>query len=116
LFHALAAWLAELLPVALWYFFDEADLARCPRHQRAGPLFQTYCEACERAALAGPREPDRESRRLLREGRRYVERELRAIARSRRLGRAEGTRFATIDLAEDALQYAAAHGARLRAP
>ncbi len=116
LFHVLAAWLAELLPVALWYFFDEADLARCARHRGAGPLFQTYCEACERAALAGPRAPDREYQRRLREGRRYVERELAAIARSRRLGRAEGTRFATIDLAEDALQYAAAHGARLRAP
>jgi hypothetical protein len=115
LFHVLAAWLAELLPVALWYFFDEADLARCPRHHHAGPLFQTYCEACERAALAGPREPDRETARLLREGRRYVERELAAIARSRRLGRAEGTRFATIDLAEDAIQYAAAHAPRLRA-
>jgi hypothetical protein len=116
LFHALAAWLAELLPVALWYFFDEADLTRCPRHHHEGPLFQTYCEACERAALLGPRPPDRETARKLREGRRYVQRELAAIARSRRLGRVEGTRFATIDLAEDALQYASAHRARLRAP
>lgn len=116
LFHTIAAWLAELLPVALWYFFDEADLARCPRHHRAGPLFQTYCEACEKAALAGPRPADRDTARLRREGRQYVRRELAAVARSRRLGRAEGTRFATIDLAEDALQYAASHAARLRAP
>jgi hypothetical protein len=116
LFHALAAWLAELLPVALWYFLDEADLTRCPRHHHEGPLFQTYCEACERTALIGPRAPDRETARKLRDGRRYVKRELAAIARSRRLGRVEGTRFATIDLAEDALQYASAHGARLRAP
>ena len=33
LFHATAARLAELLPVALWYFFDEALLTRCPDHQ-----------------------------------------------------------------------------------
>lgn len=116
LFHVLAAWLAELLPVTLWYFFDEADLTRCPRHHHAGPLFQTYCESCERAALAGPREPDRETASKMRDGRRYLKRELAAIARSRRLGRVEGTRFATIDLAEDALQYAHAHGPRLRAP
>ena len=30
LFHALAARMAEVLPVALWYFFDEAHLKRCP--------------------------------------------------------------------------------------
>jgi hypothetical protein len=115
-FHVLSAWLAELMPVALWYFFDEAGLRRCARHRGAGPLFQTHCEACEQQALLGPRPADRETTRRLRDGRRYVDRELAAIARSRRLGRAQGTRFATIDLAEDAIQYAAAHAARLRAP
>ena len=116
LFHVLAAWLAELVPVALWYFFDEADLRRCDRHQGGGPLFQTYCAACEREAARGPRRADRESARLGREGRRFVERELAAIRRSRQLGRPLGTRFATIDLAEDAVSYVAGHGPRLRAP
>src|SRR5690349_7338010 len=37
LFHALGAWLAELLPVALWYFFDEAGLRKCERHEGQGP-------------------------------------------------------------------------------
>jgi hypothetical protein len=114
LFHVLAAWLAELIPVALWYFFDEADLRRCPRHQGGGPLFQTYCAACEREAERGPRAEDRDTLRLRREGRRFVERELAAVQRSRRLGRPLGTRFATIDLAEDAVSYVAAHGPRLR--
>jgi hypothetical protein len=115
LFHVLAAWLAELIPVALWYFFDEADLRRCPRHQGGGPLFQTYCAGCEREAERGPRAEDRDTLRMRREGRRFIERELAAVRRSRRLGRPQGTRFATIDLAEDAVSYVAAHGPRLRA-
>jgi hypothetical protein len=116
LFHALAAWLAELLPVSLWYFFDEAELRRCPRHRAGGPLFRDYCDACEEQALLGPRPPDRERARRLKEGERYLLRELAAIARSRRTGQPRGTRFATIDLAQDALRYTAAHGRRLRSP
>lgn len=116
LFHVLAAWLAELVPVALWYFFDEADLRRCPRHQGGGPLFQSYCADCEREAERGPRPEDRQSAKTRREGRRFVERQLAAVLRSRRLGRPLGTRFATIDLAEDAVSYVAGHGHRLRAP
>jgi len=116
LFHALAAWLAELLPVTLWYFLDEADVRKCARHAGSGPLFQTYCEACEQAALTGPRAPDRRSGQCIKEGRAYLQRELLAIARSRKQGVPQGTRFATIDLAQDALSYAAGHAARLRAP
>jgi hypothetical protein len=116
LFHALAAWLAELLPVSLWYFFDEAHLRRCPRHAGQGPLFQAHCDDCEAEALAGPRSDDAESRRRIREGRAFMDRELRALARSKRLGRCEGSRYATIDLASDALAYARAHGPRLGAP
>ena len=57
LFHALAARLAEVLPVALWYFFDEIDLLRCPRHVGSGALFDLLCPACE--ALAGTAHPRR---------------------------------------------------------
>jgi ribosomal protein L44E len=116
LFHALAAWLAELLPVSLWYFFDEAELRRCGRHRGGGPLFRDYCEDCEEHALKGPRRADAERERQLTQGKRYLQRELAAIARSRRSGRPQGTRFATIDLAEDALRYTAAHARRLKAP
>lgn len=116
LFNTMAAWLAELLPVTLWYFFDEADAQKCPAHAGSGPLFQTHCEACEQAALAGPRAWDRAADRKMREGRDYLKRELLAIKRSRKRGRPEGTRYATIDLAQDSLRYAASHGARLAAP
>ncbi len=115
LFHALGAWLAELMPVALWYFFDEAGLTRCEKHTGQGALFQTHCDECEDAALRGPREFDRVDARFMREGRAFVERELRAIRRSKRIGLPQGTRYGTVDLASDGLTYAHAHGARLRA-
>jgi hypothetical protein len=116
LFHALAAWLAELLPVALWYFFDEAGVRRCTHHQYGGPIFQSSCERCDAAAARGARELEPDDRRHVADGLRFVERELTAVMRSRRLGRPRGTLHATIDLASDGLAYAAAHGPRLRAP
>lgn len=115
-FHALAAWLAELLPVALWYFFDEAGVKRCTHHQYGGPIFQAHCEACDTAALTGARRLGPRDREHLVEGRKFVDRELAAVARSRRLGRPQGTVYATIDLASDGVAYAGAHAARLRAP
>jgi hypothetical protein len=114
-FHALAAWLAELLPVALWYFFDEAGVRRCADHQYGGPVFQRHCEACEAAAARGARRLDADDEKRIAEGRAFVDRELAAIARSRRLGRPVGTLYASIDLASDGLAYAQAHGPRLRA-
>jgi hypothetical protein len=116
LFHTLGAWLAELLPVTVWYFFDEAGLRRCERHSGQGSLFQEHCEACERAALEGPRPRNRADTAFMREGQAFLRRELQAIGRSKRQGLPHGTRFATVDLASDALAYARAHGARLRAP
>lgn len=116
LFHALGAWLAELLPVALWYFFDEAGLRKCRRHQGQGPLFQEHCGACELAALQGRDDTAREAAKFTREGKAFVKRELAAVRRSQREGIPYGTRYATIDLASDGLAYAHAHGPRLRAP
>lgn len=110
-FHAIAAWLAELLPVALYYFFDEIDLRRCARHQGGGPLYRQFCADCERAALDGPAQQRDE--RFEREGRRFVDKELAAIERSRKSGEIIGERFGSIDLASDAIAYAAAHKARL---
>lgn len=113
LFLALAARLAEVLPVALWYFFDEADLRRCPAHAGQGPLFGAWCGACEDAARGGPASQPAERARWLAEGRAFVDRELAATARSRREGRPRASRYATLDLMSDGLAYADAHAARL---
>ena len=111
LFHATAARLSEVLPVALWYFFDEAGLARCDRHTGQGPLFGTFCPACERAAQQGPAagtDPE-----LVEQGRAFVQRELDACDKSARTGRVWPNRWATIDLSSDGLAYAASHMAAL---
>lgn len=110
-FHATAARLAELLPVALWYFYDEAFLRRCPDHQGQGALFRTFCPACE--AAAGPDPTLDDAPHWIADGRRFVDRELAAVARSRRLGRPVPHQWASIDLCSDGVAYALAHGSRL---
>ncbi len=109
-FHAVAAWAAEILPVAIWYFFDEADLQRCAKHQGQGPLFGTYCVACERAAMqgAGAFEPQWWDR-----GIEFVRDQLAAVRRSLHVGQLQPLRYVTLDLASDGLAYAAAHTPRL---
>jgi hypothetical protein len=111
-FHALAARLAEALPVALWYFLDEAGLVRCAEHQGGGPLHGDFCPACEDAAARGPIS-DAAAERWLSDGRAFVLREIDAVMRSRARGRSEPHRLGSLDLASDGLAYAAAHGPRL---
>lgn len=115
-FHATAARLAELLPVALYYFFDEAGLQRCEEHSGFGPLFATHCAACERAALQASTLTLDPTDRFVREGTAFVERELAAIQRGRRLGRPVASPWGNLDLCSDGLAYAAAHLARLQSP
>lgn len=108
--HATAARLAELLPVLVYYFFDEVGLARCPEHD--GPLFRTSCPACEQVAARRPVEAA--DRWFVEEGLRYLDRELAAVARSRRLGRPIAHTWGSLDLCSDGLAYARAHGRRLQ--
>ncbi|TNE84637.1 MAG: hypothetical protein EP330_28605 [Deltaproteobacteria bacterium] len=109
---ATASRLAELLPVALWYFFDEALLLRCDDHRGGGALFRTFCAECER--VAAPWTDDLHARQRLADGLRFVDRELAAIARTRREGRPVPNLWATIDLCSDGMAYADGHGRRLR--
>jgi len=112
LFYCLAGRVAEALPVALWYFFDEAGLRRCPAHAGGGPLFNTHCEDCERRAAQGPAK-GRPDPQWAERGRAFVEAELAAVQRTRETGVATLHRYATIDLHSDALAWTAAHRARL---
>ncbi len=112
LFHATAGRLAELVPVVLWYFLDEVGLRRCPRHRE--PQFRTHCEACAEAATHGPVPVDVElAREHLRDARRFVDRELAAVARTLRTGALHPHVYGSLDLCSDGVAYAAAHGPRL---
>ena len=110
-FHATAGRLAELLPVALWYFFDEFRLQRCREHQGGGALFQTFCGRCEAAAAEGPREWDAE--RWIRGGIGYFQKEIDRIDASLREGRPIANRWFQIDLSSDGVAYARGHARRL---
>jgi len=111
-FHALAARLAEIVPVALWYFFDEAHLRRCPLHAGGGPLYNEFCRACEDAALV-PADVDDHAERWVEQGKKFVEDELACVLKSRRTGRPVPHRLATLELSSDSLAYAAAQDLRL---
>jgi len=110
-FHAMAGRLAELLPVALWYFFDEFRLGRCRDHKGSGALFQTFCPRCEEVAAEGPREWD--SDRWIRGGIGYFEKELEKLDASLREGRPIANRWFQIDLTGDGVAYARGHHRRL---
>jgi hypothetical protein len=113
-FHATAGRLAELLPVVLYYFLDEVRLRRCPDHAGGGPLYRAFCPACEAVAAFRPMED--EDRLHVADAARFLDRELAAVARSRRLGRPIAHRFGSLDLCSDGLAYAQAHGPRLGSP
>lgn len=114
-FLTLGAWLAELLPVTLYYFLDEAGLRRCSRHEGGGPLYGTFCSACEDAAKQGA-VSDARTTQWQEEARAFMQAELDAVHRSRRAGRILSHRHATLDLGSDALAYAAGHARRLTSP
>jgi hypothetical protein len=112
LFVATASRLAEVLPVLLWYWLDEAHAARCPLHAARGAVHRGLCPACERVAEA--RVDDARSEGILEEGRQFLEGELAAIWRTRREGRPVPNLVGAIDLCSDGIAYAAAHLPRLR--
>lgn len=111
---ATVARVAEALPVALWYFFDEADRRRCALHLEVDAWGAGLCRDCEAAAMAGPTAGTDES--VLAAGLRFVERELAAAEAALATGRPHPTPWRTVDLSSDGFAWAAAHGPRLRDP
>lgn len=116
LFHATAARLSELLPVALFYFFDEFRLNRCDDHQYGGPLFGKFCAACENAAAKGPRKVRATDARWFEEGQQFMQHELEAVTATIEQGRPIARPWAGLDLCSDGLAYAAAQRRRLDSP
>jgi hypothetical protein len=114
--HSLAARLSEVLPVALWYFFDEVQLRRCPLHYLQGALFQDHCVYCEQMATQGPRLPEIDDEEMVKAGIRFVKDELAMIAKSKRFGRPLPHRYATLDLNSDAMAYVAQNIKRMEDP
>ncbi len=110
-FHATAGRLAEVLPVALWYWFDEAFLRRCPLHQGGGALFRLFCRDCER--VQAPTSDDPRAVDRIAAGLAYMDAELAAVRETRERGVVVPHRHATLDLSSDGVAYAQSHGERL---
>ena len=113
-FHHAAARLSEVLPVALWYFFDEADVNRCAIHKHQGMLFGDLCWDCEKAALVPPRGKVDEA--LMHAGEEFVRAEIDAVERSIKTGKMYEHHYGTLNLARDGAAWAAAHHMRLVDP
>jgi hypothetical protein len=114
LFMALAARLAEVLPVAVWYFLDESGLVRCPRHAHQLEVGPGFCRRCEEVqASREVKDPDRD---FVLRGRTFIQTELASIRRALRDGVADYNPHGAVDLMTDGLAYAAAHLPRLRSP
>jgi hypothetical protein len=114
-FLAVAARLAEALPVGLWYYLDEAGLRRCPRHAGGGALYGAYCAACEASAATGM-DLSASDRAWSTLGAGFVEREVDAAIRSAQEGEMISHRIGSLDLASDGVAYAGAHARRLSSP
>ena len=114
-FSSLAARLAEALPVALWYFFDEADCRRCDKHAGQGALRGPTCLACEALGREGAQRRD-DTEAWWSKGRAWLNAELEAIRASIREGQPLTNPHPTIDLCSDGLAYAAAQYPRLSDP
>lgn len=115
-FHATAARLSELLPVALFYFFDEAGLSRCAMHDGLGPLFSVYCPDCEDMAKHPCPERAEMEHDFYRPGQKFIERELLAVHRGLKFSRPIASPFGNLDLCSDGLAYASAQYHRLSDP
>jgi hypothetical protein len=112
---ATMARVAEALPVAAWYAFDEEGRRRCARHHHGDAWGAAACPACDREALAGPA-PAEGDAALRAAGRAFLDREIEAALASCRTGRVVSSAWRSVDLASDGLAWAGAHGPRLAHP
>ncbi|MGB0645571.1 MAG: hypothetical protein ACPGQS_00275 [Bradymonadia bacterium] len=110
-YHHAAARLSEVVPVALWYFFDEVDVNRCDTHAEKGLLFGELCAQCEIASHTPThRNPDSS---LIHRGVQFVQDEVNAVFHSIESGQMVEHRYQTLNLARDGAAWATAHEGRL---
>ncbi len=101
LFHTLAAWAAEVLPVTVYYFWDEIDCQKCSSHKDFSISPMTFCAACERFSNTTPNK----RQDLVRAGWNFLNTQLQAIEASMKSNRLVTAPFMGLDLADDAYYY-----------
>jgi hypothetical protein len=112
-FHATAARIAELLPVVVFYYYDEVGLQRCVEHSELAFPYVAYCAACEAAAKSGAKAKQSDALFWLDKGNDFYESEINAIKKGLLKGVIQANPNHKLDLASDGLAYARANAARL---
>jgi hypothetical protein len=111
-YHALSSRLSELLPVALFYFFDEIDSKKCERHRFSSALFGEFCKDCESVKAIS----DKPNPFFLEQAKIFVENEIAAVKKSIHTGMMYENVFCGLNLTSDAMQFARMQYPRLSDP
>jgi hypothetical protein len=110
-FHATAARLAELLPVVVFYYYDEATLTRCELHRHIQFPYVAFCEACE--AVAAKPKTDAKTVNWIEKGDQFLHAEIAAVQQSIKQGTIVPNPNHKLDLASDGIAYATMQEKRL---
>ncbi|MCB0349069.1 MAG: hypothetical protein KDD37_09540 [Bdellovibrionales bacterium] len=109
LFHTLAAWTAEVLPVVVYYFWDEIDSYKCDVHRAHTMSPTSYCVSCEAIS-----EVTKETRsQQLQAGWDFLNTQLLAIEESLQKQRIISAPYFSLNLADDAYHYSLSQLERL---
>lgn len=111
-YHALSSRLSELLPVALFYFFDEIDSVKCERHRFSSALYGETCFECEKTF--GLESVERSFYKD--QAQAFVKQEIEAIKKSIHTGVMYENVFSGLNLTSDAMQFAKMQYPRLTDP
>ncbi len=109
LYHTLAAWAAEVLPVTVYYFWDEMDCFKCEKHKAFSQSPMSYCAACDKmAAISTDKRLE-----LLDLGWDFLNTQLAAIEESIKKQSLMPAPLFSLDLADDAYHYSLSQLGRL---
>lgn len=113
--HAIAARLSELLPVVVYYFYDEADCQRCEKHAFPN-IFYGYCAECELKSHLGPKENAEQRSFWMKKGKQFFDNEMRSIKASLEQRRCFYHIDHHLNLMSDGLAYASQQYKRISSP
>jgi vacuolar-type H+-ATPase subunit H len=110
---AIAARLAELIPVIVFYYWDEAFTKRCSKH-REQASYGKLCFECEKLAEINLEDPI--SEKLMKEADIFFNSELMSIKKSIKENKFDFNPYWKLDLMSDAISYTKHQTKRLKSP
>ena len=108
---AIAARLAELIPVIVFYYWDEAYTKRCAKHKEQAS-YGKLCFECEKLAEINPDDPIAE--KLMEEADKFFHSEIESIKKSIKEEKFNFNPYWKLDLMSDAISYTKHQSKRLQ--